>query len=284
MLKNALIILFSILTINLQAQEADSLFAIHKGTVWMIRHVIQPGEHIPMLSRRYYVSEGAIAYANEVEQMKKLVPGDAINIPISKENFATAKTPLETYHELYYHVVPKDNIGLLATYSGVTKDEMRVWNNLHGYTLATGQALFIGWVKMVEKDTSSPTYTQAYPAIKKPSADSVKVMPIPGGLDTIYNRQTNGGSSALTEKGTAVFFEKAGKNNIYYAFHNATQRGAIIKIYNPGTGKTVYAKVLDKVPDTKQYANSIIGISNFAKEALGVTDSKAWVEISYSSN
>ncbi len=240
---------------------------------------------MPMLARRYYVSEGAIAYANEVEQMKKLVPGTAINIPISKDNFATSKTPLETYHELYYHVAgPKDNIGLLSTYSGVTKEEMRVWNNLHGYTLATGQALFIGWVKMVEKDTSSPVYTQAYPAIKRPATDSVKAMPIPGGLDTIYNRQTNGGMSVLTEKGTAVFFEKAGKNNIYYAFHNATQRGSIIKIYNPGTGKTVYAKVLDKVPDTKQYANSIIGISNFAKEALGVTDSKAWVEISYSTN
>ena len=64
----------------------------------------------------------------------------------------------------------------------------------------------------------------------------------------------------------------------------AETRGTVIKITNPGSGKTIYVKVLDKIPDTKLYTNSIIGISNSAREALGVTDSKAWVEISYPVN
>jgi hypothetical protein len=162
---------------------------------------------------------------------------------------------------------------------------MRTWNNLHGNTLSEGEVLFIGWVKMMARDSTNPASQQAYffPK-KKPAADSLKKVPVPGGLDTIYNRQTNNGINVLTEKGTAVFFDKPGKNNIYYAFHNTTPPGGIIKVYNPGTGKTIYVKVLAKIPNTKLYANSIIGISNTAKEALGVTDNKAWCELSYSMN
>jgi len=106
----------------------------------------------------------------------------------------------------------------------------------------------------------------------------------PGMLDSVYNVQTNFGSNTITEKGTAVFFEKAGKNDIYYAFHNTTQRGAIIKVVNPGTGKVIYAKVMGPMPETKQYTNCIIGISTPAKEALGITDNKAWCELYYSPN
>jgi hypothetical protein len=124
----------------------------------------------------------------------------------------------------------------------------------------------------------------AYPSlVKKTAADTAKIK-VPGGLDSIYNRQTNNGMNVLTEKGTAVFFDKGGKNNVYYAFHTATPSGTIIKVTNPGTGKTIYVKVLGKIPDTKLYSNSIIGISTSAREALGVTDSKAWVEISYPAN
>jgi hypothetical protein len=58
----------------------------------------------------------------------------------------------------------------------------------------------------------------------------------------------------------------------------------VIKVTNPGTGKSIFVKVLGPIPDTKQYAGSIIGIATAAKEALGVTDTKAWCELSYSPN
>ena len=277
-------VLFYMLSVNAMGQDNDSLIAAHRGTTWLMRYTVKPGENMQMLARRFYVSDGAIAYANEQEGPKKLTPGDVINIPLTKENYFSAKQPFDQYHELYYHVVGRDNISLISTYSGVTKDDIRTWNNLHGYTLEPGEALFVGWVKMMDRDTTNPVKMAAYPVVRKMvSVDSQKIV-VPGGLDTIYNRQTNNGMSVLTEKGTAVFFDKTGKNNIFYAFHNTTPRGTVIKVTNPGTGKTIFVKVLDKVPDTKLYSNSIIGISSSAREALGVNDTKAWVEISYPAN
>lgn len=287
MLRYLLIVLFSIAITNASAQD-DSLFAVRKGKVWAVKHILEPRETIHMLANRFFISEGIIEYANDPDDIKNMKTGTAIYIPVSKDNYYTAKPTLDVskIRELYYHVAPKDEIGVLSNYAGITKTEMRTWNNLHGNTLQVDQVLFIGWVKMMPKDSTDPMSIAAYPQPKKKKAivsDTVKV-PVPGGLDTIYNRQTNNGTNVLTEKGTAVFFEKASKGGPYIAFHNSMPRNTIIKVYNPGSGKTIYVKVLGALPDTKLYANSIIGICDGAKEALGVTDSKAWCELSYIQN
>lgn len=288
MLKYLIIVLLFIPRFNAFAQEEDSLFAVKKGAKWAIKYTVKPRENARMLAKRFFISEGVLTYANDEQTMRTLSAGDVIFIPVTKENYLVSKPSMYTsdFHNLYYHVAAKDEIGILSTYAGIMKSDMRTWNNLKGNTLTIDQVLFIGWVKMMDKDTANPESLTAYPEPKKKVVvvvDTTKV-PVPGGLDTVYNRQTNNGLNVLTEKGTAVFFEKTGKNNIYYAFHNETPRGSIIKVSNPGSGKTIYVKVIGPIPDTKLFANCIIGICNAAKDALGITDSKAWCELSYAAN
>lgn len=280
--------LFSIVGMNAIAQDMDSLFAVRRGNKWAIKYEIKQWESTRMLAQRYYVSEREIEYEPDFDKSKKVVPGTIIYIPVTAENYSLSKpSALDTkdMHELYYRVGPKDDIGLISTYAGVTKSTMRTWNNLHGNTLLIDQVLFIGWLKMIARDTTdNPTRATAYPPLVKAVIADTSKLHILGGLDTVYNRQTNNGLNVLTEKGTAVFFEKGGKNSAYVAFHNTTPRGTIMKVFNPGTNKTIYVKILGPVPDTKLYANSIIGICDAAKEALGITDNKAWVELSYPAN
>ncbi len=287
--KYVFVFLFLISGLHTIAQDGDSLFAIRKGDRWAIKYVVKQGENTHMLAQRYYVKEREFEYEPDFDKSKKVGPGTVIYIPVTNENYSLAKpSVLDTkdMHELYYHVGHGDDIAIISTYAGVTKTTMRAWNNLHGNTLTEDQVLFIGWLKMIGRDTAdNPTRAAAYPVriVKMPVVDTSKVL-IAGGLDTVYNRQTNNGLYVLTEKGTAVFFEKGGKNTAYVAFHNTTPRGTIIKVFNPGTSKTIYVKVLGPVPDTKLYANSIIGICDAAKEALGITENKGWVELSYPSN
>jgi len=287
MLKYSLLFLFCLFSINAPAQEMDSIFAVRNGQSWAVKYTVGAGETVPMLATRFYLSEGTIYRVNGMDEDKKIMPGTQINIPVASKNYHITKpnpNDIANYHEIYYRVIPKDDIEAISMYAGVSKADMRKWNNLKGNTVVPGQVLFIGWIKMVSKDPSDPLNELAYfyPK-KKPVGDSAKVIAI-GGLDTIYNRQTNNGINVLNEKGTAVFFEKPGKITAFCAFHNSTPRGSVIKVYNPGNGRTIYVKVLGPLPNTKLYANSIIGICNAAKEALGVTDSKAWCELTYSTN
>jgi len=282
-----LIIFFTPITF-LYAQDGDSLIAVKKEGAWGIKYVAKARENARMLAKRFYIQEGQIEYLNDEGTMRKLTEGSIVYIPVTKENFLNTKpAPLKmkNFRELYYHVVPKDEVGILSSYSGVTKIEMRTWNDLRGNTLKPGQTLFVGWVRIMAKDSSDPTTASAYPAPKKKVViDTSGKLPVPGGLDTVYNSQTNNGLNVLTEKGTAAFFEKPGKSTIFYAFHNEAARGSVIKVFNPGSGKTIYVKVLGPLPDTKLYAGCIIGISDSAKEALGITDNKTWCELSYAAN
>jgi len=284
MVRFIFIVLFSVLSVKGMAQDADSLKAVRKDNSWAIKYTVKQGEYIRMLALRFCISESLIINANDAEDIKKLAPGSVIYIPVTTDNYFVAKQPFANVRELYYEVVPRDDISIVSTYSGVTKSQVRAWNNLKGNTIMPGQVLFIGWVKMIPKDTSNPATLLAYPSNRKKQKIDSSRLNIPGGLDTVYNRQTNNGSNVLTEKGTAVFFEKTGKGSIYLAFHNSTPRGTIIKVSNPGTSKTIYVRVIGPIPDTKQYANCIIGICEAAKEELGVTDNKAWCELSYTAN
>ena len=86
------------------------------------------------------------------------------------------------------------------------------------------------------------------------------------------------------ENGSAnIFKSTSGWNDgKYYCLHNGAQPGTIIKITSNTTGKSIYAKVLDVMPDIKQNTGILIRISNAAAQDLGVGDSKFDCSLSYS--
>lgn len=134
-----------------------------------------------------------------------------------------------------------------------------------------------GWSRGGNNDGQTQVWHDTVIVLKQGNTDSV-VSP----FETLYLEQTNNEVNAATEKGTVAFFNSGNKENkVFYAFHNDLQRGVIIKVHNPGTDKTIYAKVIGALPATKQYYNCMMALSGNAKEELGVHDNKAWCEISH---
>ncbi len=87
------------------------------------------------------------------------------------------------------------------------------------------------------------------------------------------------------EKGTAGVFKSTSgwEDGKYYCLHNTASQGSIIKITNTATGKSIYAKVLDAIPDIKQNIGLLIRISNAAADILGVVgESKFECTLAYS--
>jgi len=194
------------------------------------------------------------------------------------------------------------------------------WNRLFDTKLQQGQTLVVGWVlydatqspgsessappkSKIQVQSEPPPAIISRPAQPLQNTASQPVQPnavttpdanTQAAADTIkkpasdaeqeYMTQTNDGSNVITEKGPAVFFEKARRGNTYYAFHNTAPRGTIIKVHNPGNGREVFVKVIGKVPETKLYAGTIIGISSSAEQDLGVSDGKMWCELTYVPN
>ncbi len=79
-----------------------------------------------------------------------------------------------------------------------------------------------------------------------------------------------------------VFKSTSGWNDgKYYALINNVAVGTIVKVSNPVTGKTVYAKVLGNLPDMKESIGLTARISDAAATELEVTGSKFGVELKY---
>jgi len=98
-----------------------------------------------------------------------------------------------------------------------------------------------------------------------------------------YDKQTKQ-SSIVSENGNAATFKSTSgwEDGKYYCLHNTSTPGTIIKITSTTTGKSVYAKVLDVIPDIRQNNDLLIRISNAASEELGAGENKFDCTLEYS--
>jgi LysM repeat protein len=91
---------------------------------------------------------------------------------------------------------------------------------------------------------------------------------------------TDGGKSITGQAG--VFKSTSGwQDGKYYALINNVPVGAIVKITDQATGKSVYAKVLGQLPDMKESVGLTVRLSNAAAAELGEGEGKFSVGVSY---
>jgi LysM repeat protein len=130
---------------------------------------------------------------------------------------------------------------------------------------------------VVEK---TPTVKKEMPVVVKEVVKPVRESTTPssnksngGFFKAMYNDQANAGSPA-NETGTAAVFKSTSgwEDGKYYCLHNTAAPGTVVKITNASTGKTIYAKVLDAMPDIKQNADVLLRLSNAAANELGAGD------------
>ena len=147
--------------------------------------------------------------------------------------------------------------------------------------------------KQTVKNTEKEKVTEPLPKEEKPVVKEKPVENVPvkqngtinfngGKFKSLYSDQSKN-STSQNEFGVAAIFKTTSgwQDGKYYCFHNTAEPGTIIKVTNTANGKSVYAKVLDAIPDIKQNSGLLLRISNSAAEELGVTDTKFDCSISY---
>jgi LysM repeat protein len=104
-----------------------------------------------------------------------------------------------------------------------------------------------------------------------------------GYFKNLYDRQTLNKSQS-ENKGTAGVFKSTSgwQDGKYYCFSNDAMPGTVLKVTDMATGKSVYTKVLDAIPDIKQNSGLSIVISNAASEELGAGDTRFDCTVSFS--
>lgn len=133
-----------------------------------------------------------------------------------------------------------------------------------------------------EEKNDVPVQKEVNPVVNQ--TVNIPVIDHAGGVfKDLYNSQNNN-NSLNEESGIAgIFKSTSGWNDgKYYCLHNSAAPGTIIKITNPVSGKAVYAKVLDIMPDIKQNNGLLIRLSNAAASELGSGENNFKCTINYS--
>jgi len=142
----------------------------------------------------------------------------------------------------------------------------------------------------------APIVSDRMPPVKNPNADkkeqqkineplhdtskgSVKItgnstLNFSGGyFKKLYGDQSANKSPVTTVANAGTFKSTSGwQDGKYYCFNNEATPGTVIKVTESTTNKTIFARVLDAIPDIKQNAGLTIIVSNAGAEELGAGD------------
>lgn len=309
----AIVFIFLSFYTSLLAQEK---VLIAEGTApnFYIKHTILAKENYYSVGRMYNVSPKELAPYNNLVFEKGFSLGQTIKIPLNANNFSQGEAPKENEVLIpVYHIMqPKEGLYRVSVnYNKVSPDELKKWNKLSGDAVGAGHKLIIGFLKVIKDQ--SPLASQAIknssdvvnksddkkqmannheqekkPVIKEKenevnNATIKSAINFNGGkFKKLYIEQTKRGAMVFENGVAAAFKSTSGwQDGKYYCFHNTAEPGTIIKITNNANGKSVYAKVLDAIPDIKQNAGLLLRISNAAAEELSAGENKFDCSIDY---
>lgn len=293
-------ILFIILAFPVFAfAQPSKLIVEGSAPDYYINHTTGPKENFYSIGRIYNISPRVFAPYNHLELDKGLAIGQVVRIPLNEINYSEkgVATEDELIVPLYTKVKGKEN---LLGYLKVKKE----LSSLAAHAISPKKIIQSGEEdkpvvktepvvknvepKVVKTDISqvsdkAPDAPQIYKSEEKKIAktETEAVPNFKGGffndafatqiIKTNYIPATGG-----------IFKSSSGwKDGKYYCFHNIADAGTIIKITNPANGKSVYAKVLDVIPDISQNQGINIRISNAAADELGVSGDSFGCKLSY---
>jgi len=210
----------------------------------------------------------------------------------------------KTGNPIYHTVAAKEGLYGISKKYNVSIAEIKKWNNLSSDGLSIGDNLIVGFGgnnTAVPNETVVVKQVPEVPVIAKkeePKVVEIKAAPQPkeeksvavvsstpkeavvergdvnyngGVFKAGYNQQVKG-NKETSENGTAGIFKSTSgwEDGKYYCLHNSAPAGSYVKITNTANGKSIYAKVLDLIPDLKQNNSLIVRVSNAAATELGV--------------
>lgn len=258
-------------------------------------HTVAAKESLFSIGRLYNIHPRELAAYNNIPFETGLTIGQVLKIP-AKGNIPAppaavpAKTePAKTVvvnatNPVYHTVAKKEGLYSISKKYNASIADIKKWNNLSSDALNEGMNLIVGYSTTA---TSQPVATK--PAVEKKDdvakmAESIPARPVRqdagvnrsvanfsgGFFKTSYNKQMTN-KHVTEDRGMAGVFKSTSgwEDGKYYCLHNSAPAGSFIKITNPATQKSVYAKVLDLIPDLKQNSGIIIRISNAAASELG---------------
>ncbi|WP_316783654.1 LysM peptidoglycan-binding domain-containing protein [Pedobacter frigiditerrae] len=263
----------------------DNKVVTNENPAAVVEHSIKAKENLNMLAEKYGTTVDEIKRLNglssnnlRIGQILKIPSVNGTQAPVvetvtqaepksnAKKEVVTAKTTSDASFE--HTVVAGETIYSIAQKYSLTTYQLKTFNNLTSTDVTVGQKLIIKGAKPAattgdddEESTGSPN------TIKDPT---LKYAPSKYGL------------TQFEEKGTAVWIADQDLDaSKMLVLHRTAPVGTVIKITNPMSNRTTYAKVVGKFTENESTKDVIIVMTKAVADAVGALDKRFFCNITY---
>ena len=302
-----LLLVAPLLSLSVQvfaAAPVDSIGVENLNGKKVVLHKLDPKDNYFSVGRKYGVSPGVIIQFNNNAALKvggvikvpterpfstpvtqpvvsQSTPAGSQNTSVVAQNApvvsqAAPSTVTADADVQQYKVSAGETLYSIAKRFNTTVDEIVKLNNLPNTTAVSGQLLKI---KLNSANVPAPVPV-APPTIVK--TDSFSYSSPQDSMNAVKFGANKFGLFEKAEKGVAVSMTEEGLDpSKNLALHRTAPVGTVIKITNPMTGKTAFAKVVGRFTDTESTKDAIIVVTKNVADSIGALDKRVHVNISY---
>ncbi len=268
--------------VNVQTTTGDGTY---------IEHVVKPKESLNKIAETYgttvedlkqlnnlTTSNLKIAQVLKVHAKPALTPDQptvspavAVQTP-AVQTPAPKVTPVSPREDFVEHTVASnETIYSIATRYGLTMDQLKAKNDLKDNSLHVGQKLLIKGQYPVK-----PAYTP--PPAMDPKSDTSSLKD-----PSLRYPPSRYGLNQVDEKGTGVWIMDADLDpSKMLVLHRTAPIGTVMKITNPMSNRSTFAKVVGKFTENESTKDVIIVMTKAVADALGALDKRFFCNLTYS--
>ena len=248
----------------------DSLLLTVEAGKKFIHHPIKPKQTLFSISRYYNIGlEELFEYNPEFRTDPTLRIGSRVKIPIPNKAIKRYKGSSFVASEntsIYYLVQPGDNLYQISKrYFEMPIDSVAKRNRLKNNNIKPGQRLQMGWMG------TEGIHADWRPTHPITESDVLKTQY----KDGLKNKKE------ISAQGVCFWPKDSKEKGSLYALHRDAGIGSIIYVNNPMSNRTVYAKVIGRIPDSYE-RNIEVVLSPEAARKLGARDPRFFVKTKYS--
>lgn len=321
MMRKLLVFIFTFYNLSiLTAQQNQLVIAGAKPSFYLV-HKVLPKENFYSIGRLYNVSPKEIAPFNNIDLAKGLSLGQVVKIPLAATNFTQtgeAAGATEALIPIYHIVGAGETLSKVASMYGASSANIKKWSNLKSDAVVKGGKVIVGYLKVSkelsafankgiktvvlqpvngsapnvatepkdvvvkEKKTDAPVEKAVAKVTEPAKSVSTNGSTNGGFFKSLYEEQKTNKTESVESGTSGVFKTSSGWQDAkYYCFSNTAPQGTVVKVTSYLTGKTIFAKVLDQIPDIKQNTGLILQLSNAAAQELGVSEGKFECSVAY---
>jgi len=193
-----------------------------------------------------------------------------VTVPATAPNSPVTAQPQGNEELIVHTVASNETMYSIASKYGLTLDQLKAKNNLSANSLYVGQKLLVRGQYPI-KDTSNEVANKTIDTLESVNNPSLKLPPSSYGL------------SQLDEKGTGTWIVDPDLDpSKMLVLHRTAPVGTIMKITNPMSNRSTFAKVVGKFTENESTKDIIIVMTKAVADALGALDKRFLCNLTYS--